>query len=145
MTDRTAPTERGLGYLLNHASRAVQSRMRDKLRQLGLDDEMWMMIQNISVAGEEGTSAAESATKLRMPQGALIDATERLARDGWIKPTPKTGSKTGRFVLTEKTRAALPGIRGEAHMLLEHATMGFGHDELEQFAGYLKRIIDNMA
>lgn len=145
MTDRTAPNEQGLGYLLNHAQRAVQSQMRDKLRQLGLDDEMWTMIQNISVAGEEGTSAAESADKLRMPKGALIDATERLARDGWIKPTPKTGFKSGRFVLADKTKASLPGIRSEAHMLLEHATMGFDHEELEQFAAYLKRVIDNMA
>ncbi|MHB8706637.1 MAG: MarR family winged helix-turn-helix transcriptional regulator [Coriobacteriia bacterium] len=145
MTDRTAPSEQGLGYLLSHASRAVQSQMRDKLRQIGLDDEMWTMLQNIFVAGEPGTSAAESAEKLRMPKGALIDATERLARDGWITPAPKTGAKTGRYVFTSKTRAALPGVRSEAHMLLEHATMGFSHDELEAFAGYLKRVIDNMA
>lgn len=145
MPDRTAPTEQGIGYLLNHASRAVQQQMRDKLRQLGLDDEMWTMMQNVSVAGDGGTSALESAEKLRLPTGALIDAADRLARDGWITAAPGAGGKSGRFVLTEKTRKALPGIRSEAHMLLEHATMGFSHDELDALAGYLKRIIDNMA
>ena len=145
MADRTAPNEQGLGFLLNHAQRAVQSQMRDKLRQLGLDDEMWTMMQNVAAAGEAGTSAEESAVRLRMPPGALIDAADRLVRDGWLAPVSRSAGSTGRLILSEKTRKTLPGIRNEAHMLLEHATMGFSHTELDALAGYLKRIIDNMA
>jgi len=133
----------GLGFLLNYASRSVVGAMRDKLRTVGLDHDMWTMIQGIRVAGEEGANPEQTAEMLRMPRGAMIDAAERLVRDGWAKPVSKSAGS--RLVLTPKATKAMHALSSEATLLLEHATSGFTHAELEQLGGYLKRIIDNMA
>jgi len=135
----------GIGFLLNHASRSVVSQMRDKLRAVGLDHDMWTMIQNMRMGGEAGADPMESAARLRMPPGAMIDATERLVRDGWAKAIPGRAADARKYVLTPKATKALHGLDSEARLLIEHATNGFTHDEIEVLAGYLTRIIDNMA
>lgn len=134
----------GMGFLLNYASRSVVGQMRDRLRTVGLDHDMWTMMQGIRIAGEQGANPEETAAMLRMPRGAMIDAAERLVRDGWAKPVSKRSSEL-RLVLTPKATKAMHGLNSEARLLLEHATNGFTHAEVEQLAGYLKRIIDNMA
>lgn len=134
----------GLGFLLNYASRSVVGAMRDKLRTVGLDHDMWTMIQGIRVAGEEGANPEQTAEMLRMPRGAMIDAAERLVRDGWAMPVSKRSPEL-RLVLTPKATRALHGLNSEAHLLLEHATNGFTHEEIEALGGYLRRIVDNMA
>jgi len=142
---RVEPSMQGLGFLLNFASRSVVGRMRDKLRTVGLDPDMWTMLQSIRVAEDGGADPTHSAEMLRMPVGAMIDAAERLVRDGWAKPAPRRPAGSQAIVLTPKAEKALHGLDSEARLLLEHATNGFTRQETEELAGYLQRIIDNMA
>jgi hypothetical protein len=134
----------GLGFLLNYASRSVVGQMRDKLRTVGLDHDMWTMMQGIRVAGEAGANPEKTAVTLRMPKGAMIDAAERLVRDGWAKPVSKRSAET-RLVLTPKATKVMHALNSEARLLLGHATNGFTQAEIDELGGYLKRIIDNMA
>lgn len=142
---KTAPGPGSLGFLLNHASRAVMQEHSAALRLLGLDEDMWIMIQNIRVSGDLGAEPVESADRVRVSRGALVGAAERLVRDGWAKPAPGRPVGAGYLVLTKKALDALPGVDSNATFLLERATSGFTHDEVEALAGYLRRIIDNMA
>ena len=142
---RTLPTEEGIGYLLNRASRGLVARLRDQLRTLGLDHDMWMMIQRIRRSGGQGTSAVEAAEYLRAPVGAMTDAANRLVRDGLLRPAPGEPQEGGRLVLTEKAAKVAAGFDNEVHWMMEGATSGFTHEELDALADYLKRIIDNLA
>lgn len=137
---RTQPTQEGIGYLLNRASRGMTSRMTDQLRPLGLDHDMWMMIQGIRRSSGPGASAEEVATRLQAAKGAMLDAVERLERDGWVQAVA-----SDRFVITTKGNKALAAIDDAAHWLVEGATSGLTHEELDALADYLKRIIDNLA
>ncbi len=142
---RTMPTQEGIGYLLNRASRDVVDRMRDQLRPLGLDHDMWMMIQAVRRSENGCASPVEASERLHTQLGSMIDAAERLVRDGWAQVAPGQPADSGRIALTDKASKALQAIDGEARWLLEHATSGFTHEELDHLADYLKRIIQNMS
>ena len=141
---RTMPNQEGIGFLLNRASRGMTSRMSDQLRPLGLDHDMWMMIQGIRRSVTPGASPAEVAERLYAPKGAMLDAAERLVRDGWAQPTPGEPASSGRLSLTNAGTKALVAIDSEAHFLMEGVTSGFTNEELESLADFLKRIIRNM-
>jgi DNA-binding MarR family transcriptional regulator len=139
------PTQEGIGYLLTRASRGITARMSDQLRPLGLDHDMWMMIQGIRRSAESGASPDEVAERLRASKGAMMAAAERLARDGWLQPAPGQDAKAGRLVIAAKGNRALSAVDDAAHWLVEGATSGFTHEELDQLAEFLKRIIGNLA
>lgn len=145
MQERTTPGPGSIGMLLNHAARAVMQRHGDALRTLGLDEHMWIMIQNIRFSGELGAEPNDAADRVRISRGVLIDAAERLVRDGWAQPAPGRPVSAGYLVLTKKASDILPGLDTQVTWVIEHATNGFTHDEVEALAGYLTRIIDNMA
>lgn len=138
---RTRPGEGSIGSLLFGASNALRFRLGDSLREHGLDHDMWVMLQHVKVGGEAGAEPVEVAAEVRMAKGVLIDAAERLVRDGWAKPISPGSS---RLVLTKKAVVALPALESGAAFLLQHATNGFAQDEIEALAGYLGRIIGNM-
>lgn len=142
---RTMPTQDGVGYLLNRASRGLVDRMSDQLRPLGLDHDMWMMIQIIRRAKRQCASPVEAAESLVAAHGSMIDAAARLVRDGWAEPVRGEPADAGRILLTDKAKKMLTGIDGEARWLLEHATSGLTNEDLDQLADYLKRIIKNLA
>lgn len=137
---RTEPTQEGIGYLLNRASRGMTMRMSAELRSLGLDHDMWMMIQGIRRSSGPGASAEEVAERLHASQSAMRDAGERLLRDGWVQAVA-----SDRYVITARGNKALAAIDDAAHWLMEGATSGLTHEELDTLADYLKRIIDNLA
>ena len=142
---RTGPGTRSIGFLLNHASRAVMQEHRAALRLLGLDEDMWIMIQNIRSGGELGAEPVESADRVHVSRGSLVGAAERLVRAGWAQPAPERPTEAGYLVLTKKALDALPGLDSNATWLIERATSGFTHEEVEALGGYLARIIENMA
>jgi DNA-binding MarR family transcriptional regulator len=144
VTERTRPGEGSVGSLLFAASNAVRARLSDALRGLGLDHDMWVMMQNIKVAGEAGADPVEVASEMRMSKGALIDAAERLVRDGWARPMSRRATGAVRLMLTKKGEEALPGLDSTGAFILEHATNGLTRDEIEALARYLKTIIENM-
>lgn len=145
MVSRTLPDQEGIGFLLNFSSRAVIGAMGDQLRPLGLDHDMWMMIQAIRRSPEQAASPADAAERLNNPLGSMIDAAGRLVRDGWAQAAPGQPARSGKLALTDKAAKALPGVDGEAQWIMEQATSGFTNDELETFADHLKRVIKNMA
>jgi hypothetical protein len=142
---RTRPGEGSIGSLLYGASNAVRLQFTDSLREHGLDHDMWIMLQTIKMGGEAGADPVEAAQRMLMPKGALIDAAERLVRDGWAKPISRISAPSSRLVLTKKAAKALPALESTGAFLLQHATNGFTQEDIEAFAGYLKRVIDNMA
>ena len=105
---RTRPGMRGIGFLLNHASRSLLIQMDQALRGLGLDHEMWSMLQNVRASGEHGADPEEAAARLRMPKGELIDAADRLVRDGLARP-PGRGGTVVPFPAGAAARAAVNG------------------------------------
>lgn len=142
---RTRPGEGSIGSLLYGASNAVRLQFTDSLREHGLDHDMYIMLQLIRVGGEAGADPVEGATRMLMAKGALIDAAERLVRDGWAKPISRAQAASSRIVLTKMAVDRLPAVESIGAFILGHATNGFTNDELETLAGYLQRIIDNMA
>ncbi len=122
----TLPSEDGIGYLLNQASRSVMARLGDQLRQLGLDEHGWTILRNAFHYQGAGCTPFTLAARLHIPAEHNVGAAARLVRDGWI--TTGDGapvSEKSTLCVTQKAREAMPGLEDTASWVVEHATNGF--------------------
>jgi N6-adenosine-specific RNA methylase IME4 len=140
------PSEEGVGFLLNQASRSVMARLGEQFRQLGLDEHGWIVLSSAYDHQGNGCTPFDIAARLHVPSEVNITVASRLVRDGWL--TTGDGGPVGEsssLCITQKTRDVMPGLEDTARWIIEHATNGFTARESDEFAAYLKRFNENLA
>ncbi len=137
----------GFAFLLNQASRALRSTLAQELRLHGIGDDQWVVLRTTlerERSGQSPSTPRELTAHLNMHIEDVVEASEQLARDGWITLGSATGDPLPSITLTDKARRVLPGMIDVSNWTTERALNGFTNDEVAQLAGFLERLCRNL-
>lgn len=143
MSDAVRSDTSGVGYLVGQTARALRSSLAKELRQHGLDDSDFIVLQNISSAAQVlmPLTANELSEQNNLPIEEVTASVAKLARDGWIE----SGSEHGaHLVPTAKTKRVIPVLRDNAKWMLERALNGFSRTEIHELSDLLSRMLENL-
>lgn len=135
------------GFLLNQASRALRSTLAQELRLHGIRDDQWVVLRTAFERERSGLSLPtprELTAHLNMHIEDVVEASEQLARDGWITLGSATGDPLPSITLTDKARRVLPGMVDISNWTTERALNGFTNEEVGQLTGFLERLCHNL-
>jgi len=139
--------KRTIGYEINQAARLLRRDVATELRHQGIDDDMYIVLRNLGASrreGRDGVTLGDMATELSMSVTKLADASDKLARDGWVDSTGARMAMDRALRTTPKADAALHALEAQGHWTLERALSGFTDTEVDQLRDYLRRMIRNL-
>ncbi len=135
----------GVGFLVNQTSRAFGKAMAKELRQFNIQLPGYVVLRHLTreaQASPDGVSVESLAEKLMLEPAEIEEASERLARDGWLKMTG--AGPTARLKPTAKTHKIAPVLSAASRWMLEEALNGFSREEIDQLTALLRRVLTNL-
>lgn len=133
---------RNVGRMLIDAAAQMTRAVDRRAREIGISGAQWVILLRIS-DGLGGT-ATELCRTLGYDSGAMTRMLDRLANSGLIarEPSPEDG-RVAAISLTPAGQALRPRLRPIADAVLDEHLRGFSAGEVEQFIGFLERVIAN--
>lgn len=136
-----------VGYLINKASKATKWDLSNRLSDLGLTASQFAVIKDIQIceAKELDATPAEIAKRLNSDRPTISGILERLVKQGWVYRVMHPEDRRSHFIkLTDKSKENLAILEELSNKTMEGALKGFKKEELQDFADYLQRIIENL-
>lgn len=136
---------RGLAFLLNQATRAVDAEFDEDLRDRDLTHGGLVVLRNMlrdAPACPEGVSVAEMSERLIIPLDRLIAEVGRLEKSGWLTRAGRGASTT--VLPTPKAEAVLPVLQDTTRWTMERAMNGVSAEEIETLSRLLRTMITNL-
>ena len=90
----------------------------------------------------DGVATREMAHVLGIRVSSLNETLAKMERDGLIERTPSEDDK--RIMLVSLTEAGRAQAESQKNRLPERMFTGFDDDELDQFTGFLERVVENL-
>ncbi len=137
--------QEGVGFLVNQTTRAFAQRMSREIGQFNIQLPGYVVLRHLLReidASPEGVSATDLGRKLILGPQEILDAAERLERDGWVRLSG-AGSET-LLRPTAKAFKVAPVLASASRWMLEEALNGFSRAEIEQLSALLRRVLSNL-
>jgi DNA-binding MarR family transcriptional regulator len=128
-----------LGYRINRLARSFQRALERRIAPLGVAHGSFKVL--MILAEEEGLGQTEIARRLGIEQPTVANTLRRMIRDGLatMHADPDDGRRVSVY-LTEKARALLPGLLGQATALNEKAAVSLNGLDRDVFLVALERM-----
>ena len=96
---------------------------------------------------KEGSAASQAqvANMLHVSPARVTLLMKGLDAEGYIERASGTDGRRNEITITEKGKAVVKRSRAFFKKLDEASYAGFTEEELEQFSGYLDRVLENLA
>ena len=133
----------GVAGMLMHTGRLHKSLIASRVKDIGIHRTQHRILMHLA-RHEKLPSQKELAEHLEVTPAAVTLAIKQIEQDGYIKRTLGKDSRFYEIEITERGRELVTLTRtlfSEADSLMFE---GFSEEELEEFAGYLERIQQNI-
>jgi DNA-binding MarR family transcriptional regulator len=144
-SDQLKAGQEGVGFLVNQTTRAFSWHISKEIRQFNIQLPGYVVLRHLLreiEASPNGVPVPDLAEKLLMDPALVLDAAERLERDGWLKMAGMGAHST--LKPTAKAYKIAPVLASASRWMLEEALNGFSRDEIDQLSSMLRRILRNL-
>lgn len=133
---------RNVGRMLVDAAAQMTRSVDRRARQMGISGAQWVVLTRIGDG--LGNTASELCRTIGYDSGAMTRMLDRLEKSGLIAREPSPGDgRVATISLTPAASALRPSLRPIADVVLDEHLRGFSPEEVEQFIGFLERVLAN--
>lgn len=137
-------SDRHIGLLLHDAARLLRRHFHARTADMGLSLAQWRLL--VVVFRDERPTQARIAERLEIEPISVSRLVDRMVEAGWVQRVEDPADRRIRLIEpTERALAAWPGVRARLGETIEAAFSGFSAAERAATAGYLERMITNLA
>ena len=134
----------GFGFLLTHARNTFLADMEREMTPLNLTAAQFLVV--VGIAHKRARTLTEFTAFLGYDSGAMKRLLDRIEEKGIIRRVPCLEDRRSQILeLTDEGRALYPRVMEAARVVHGRSLDGFTAQEVEQFQGFLQRVIASAA
>lgn len=140
-----------IGYLLNKAARLSKLKVNQKLSEIGLTFPQLLVVKHLEQCERAGSDAlshtpASIAEHLGYDRPTVTGIIDRLVKQGFVlRETNPSDRRSQTITLTQKSRELIQKMDAFFEEINRRTLDDFQRPEIEEFKGYLLRIIENLS